>query len=134
MRDDGKHQKTGRAIIPLLAALAFLVACLGLMGCTVSSEGWTEEQIVEANKKLIHKKLGIEEGAAQYNAELLTKLGVGRIVEISEEPGDYPGVRCITMKDDKGKVYWSPISDKVETMDLVNEDGPYGKTLHFLAI
>jgi hypothetical protein len=134
MKNENEHPKTGNATVRLLAALIFFAACLGLMGCTVSSEGWTEEQIVEANKKLMQKELGIEESAARQNAEVLAKLGVGRIVEISEDPGDYPGVRRITMKDDKGKVYWSPISDKVETMDRINEDGPRGKTIYFLAI
>jgi hypothetical protein len=37
------------------------------------------------------------------------------------------------MKDDKGKVYWSPI-DKTETFSTVKEDGPRGKLLYFLAI
>jgi hypothetical protein len=133
MRAKTKHPKTVGTIVQPLVALVVLIACLGLMSCTVSSEGWTEEQIVEANRKLMQKELGIEESAARYNAELLSGLGVGRIIDISEEPGDHPDVRCITMKDDKGEVYWSPI-DKVETFSLVKEDGPYGKLLHFLAI
>ncbi|MDR2106024.1 MAG: hypothetical protein LBP24_01295, partial [Coriobacteriales bacterium] len=123
MENDDKQLKTSKAIILLFATLALLVACIGLMGCTLSSEGWTEEQIVEANKKLMQKELGINENAAWENAETLAGLGVGRIVEISEEPGDHPDVRCITMKDDKGKVYWSPI-DKTETFSTVKEDGP----------
>jgi hypothetical protein len=36
MGNDGKHPKAGKAIIPLLAALAVLVACIGLVGCTAS--------------------------------------------------------------------------------------------------
>jgi hypothetical protein len=132
MKGENRHPKTGNAAVWLLATLALLIACLGLMGCTVSSEGWTEEQIVEANKKLMQKELGIKESAAWQNAETLAKLGVGRIAEISEEPGDYPGVRCITMKDDKGKVYWSPISDKIETMQTINEDGPRGKNVYIM--
>jgi hypothetical protein len=134
MKNENEHPKTGNATVRLLAALIFFAACLVLMGCTVSSEGWTEEQVMEANKKLMQKELGIEESAAQQNAATLAKLGVGRIVEITAGPEDELGVREITMKDDKGKVYWSPISDKVETMDRIKEDGPYGKLLHFLAI
>ncbi|MDR2106025.1 MAG: hypothetical protein LBP24_01300 [Coriobacteriales bacterium] len=131
MKNNGKQLKTSKAIMSLLAMITFLVACLGLMGCTLSSEGWTEEQIVEANKKLMHKKLGIEEGAAQYNAELLAELGVGRIVEIAAGPEDELGVREITMKDDKGKVYWAPI-DKVETFSWINENDLQGKTIYII--
>jgi hypothetical protein len=131
IKNDGKHSRAGRAIASLLVMITFLGACFGLMGCTPSSEGWTEEQIMEANKKLMQKELGIEEGAAQYNAELLAKLGVGKIVEIAEEPGDHPDVRRITMKDDRGKVYWSPI-DKIEIFTTINEDGPRGKNIYIM--
>jgi hypothetical protein len=132
MANDGKQIKTGKATIVLLMILTVLVAYIGLMGCTLSSEGWTEEQIVEANKKLMEKELGIEEGAAQYNAELLAKLGVGRIVEITAGPKDDLSVREITMKNEEGKVYWAPISDEIETMHRIKEDGPRGKLLHII--